>query len=105
MRYWPQKEASGFIVWRYELRRDDPTPAPWTKEGKKRIEEMGYEMIYPEGYLEAQAEKAKLAGKNGNTPKSKKESNKRRRRRMVMVVLLLTTMRRKITTRLLQPKN
>ena len=77
MRYWPQKGASGFIVWRYELRRDDPTPPPWTQEGKKRIQEMGYEMIYPEGYLEAQAEKAKLAEKDGNTPKSKKRKQQK----------------------------
>ena len=41
VRYWPQKGASGFIVWRYEMRRDDPTPSPWSKEGKKRMEEMG----------------------------------------------------------------
>ena len=39
---------------RYELRRDDPSPSPWSEEGKKRVEEEGYEMIYPEGYLEAQ---------------------------------------------------
>ena len=77
VRYWPQKGASGFIVWRYELRRDDPTPPPWTQEGKKRIQEMGYEMIYPEGYLEAQAEKAKLAEKDGNTPKSKKRKQQK----------------------------
>merc|ERR1719318_2042713 len=63
VRYWPQKGASGFIVWRYEIRRDDPTPAPWSKEGKKRMEELGYELIYPEGYLEAEAEKEKAKEK------------------------------------------
>ena len=31
---------------RYEIRRDDPTPAPWSKEGKKRMEDMGSEIIY-----------------------------------------------------------
>jgi E3 ubiquitin-protein ligase UHRF1 len=41
VKYWPEKGKSGFIVWRYLLKRDDPTPAPWTKEGKKRIEELG----------------------------------------------------------------
>ena len=35
VRYRPQKGAGGFIVWRYELRRDDPTPTPWTEEEKK----------------------------------------------------------------------
>jgi len=69
VKYWPEKGKSGFIVWRYMLRRDDPTPAPWTEEGKKRIEEEGYEMIYPPGYLEAEAEKLK----NGATPKGKRK--------------------------------
>ena len=63
VRYWPSKGKSGFIVWRYELRRDDPCPAPWTEEGRRKIEEDGLEMIYPPGYLEAQAEKEKEAGK------------------------------------------
>ncbi|KAI8924024.1 hypothetical protein BC831DRAFT_467668 [Entophlyctis helioformis] len=40
VRYWPEKSAtSGFIVWRYALRRDDPHPAPWTPAGKKMIAE------------------------------------------------------------------
>ena len=43
-RYWPEKGKSGFIVWRYEMRRDDPVPPPWTKEGQKRIEKLGLEM-------------------------------------------------------------
>ncbi len=30
---------SGFIVWRYLLRRDDDEPAPWTPEGKPKAEE------------------------------------------------------------------
>jgi len=63
VRYWPSKGKSGFVVWRYELRRDDPCPAPWTEEGRRKIEEDGLEMIYPPGYLEAQAEKEKEAGK------------------------------------------
>jgi len=41
VKYWPEKGKSGFIVWRYLLRRDDPSPAPWTKAGKRRIEELG----------------------------------------------------------------
>lgn len=60
MKYWPQKGKKGFIVWRYRLKRDDESPAPWTKEGKKRIEEGGYsELIVPEGHWEAEAEKLK----------------------------------------------
>lgn len=30
-------DSEGIIVWRFLLKRDDPTPSPWTKEGKKRI--------------------------------------------------------------------
>ena len=55
VKYWPQKGQSGFLVWRYLLRRDDPVPAPWTKEGKKRIEEGGWgEIQKPENYEETQ---------------------------------------------------
>ena len=76
VRYWPQKGASGFIVWRYEMRRDDPTPSPWSKEGKKRMEELGYELIYPEGYLEAEAEKEKAKEKeSGKKGKKRKAGN------------------------------
>lgn len=60
VRYWPEKNAQGFTVIRYEFRRDDPAPAPWTAEGKKRMEELGLEMIYPKNYdFEAAATKAK----------------------------------------------
>ena len=41
VKYWPNKGKSGFLVWRFLLRRDDPTPAPWTREGKKRMKELG----------------------------------------------------------------
>merc|ERR1711964_363613 len=37
VKYWPQKGKSGFIVWRYLMKRDDEEPAPWTKAGKKRM--------------------------------------------------------------------
>ena len=55
VKYWPEKrrtrkscrndvketndaqDEEGVIVWRFLLRRDDPTPSPWTKEGKNRI--------------------------------------------------------------------
>ena len=67
VKYWAEPGKSGFLVWRYRLKRDDPTPAPWTKEGKKRISKLGITMIYPDGYFEAQKEKeeAKMDGKNG----------------------------------------
>ncbi|XP_046382805.1 E3 ubiquitin-protein ligase UHRF1-like [Ischnura elegans] len=53
--YWKEKGKSGFDVWRYRLRRDDETPAPWTAAGKKRVEALGLKMIYPDGYEEAKA--------------------------------------------------
>uniref|UniRef100_A0A8C5V5P9 E3 ubiquitin-protein ligase UHRF n=1 Tax=Microcebus murinus TaxID=30608 RepID=A0A8C5V5P9_MICMU len=62
VKYWPEKGKSGFLVWRYLLRRDDNEPGPWTKEGKDRIKKLGLTMQYPEGYLEALANR----GKNSN---------------------------------------
>jgi E3 ubiquitin-protein ligase UHRF1 len=50
VRYWAEKGRAGFLVWRYCLRRDDPTPAPWTAKGKQLIKELGLTMQYPEGY-------------------------------------------------------
>ena len=80
VKYWPEKGKAGFIVWRYLLRRDDPAPAPWTEEGKKRIEEGGWgEMQYPENYLENQAkkleEKTSKLEEEGVKPKGKKRKN------------------------------
>ncbi|XP_050995805.1 E3 ubiquitin-protein ligase UHRF1 [Acomys russatus] len=59
VKYWPEKGKSGFLVWRYLLRRDDTEPGPWTREGKDRIRQLGLTMQYPEGYLEALASKEK----------------------------------------------
>lgn len=44
VKYWQAKGKSGFKVWRYLLRRDDPIPAPWTKEGEKRTQQLGLVM-------------------------------------------------------------
>ncbi|XP_018371936.1 PREDICTED: E3 ubiquitin-protein ligase UHRF1-like [Trachymyrmex cornetzi] len=49
VKYYPDT-SNNFLIWKYVLRRDDPTPAPWTKEGKKRIEFLGLKMLYPDGY-------------------------------------------------------
>jgi len=77
VKYWPEKGKSGFRVWRYLIRRDDPAPAPWTEEGKKRIEEGGYgEVVYPEGYHEAQAEKEKENAAKEAEKQRLKEENK-----------------------------
>lgn len=64
VKYFPQKGKSGFIVWRYLLRRDDPSPPPWSKEGQE------FEMAYPPGYLDAQALKEKQ--KNKENPSKRK---------------------------------
>ncbi|KAJ2273642.1 hypothetical protein GGH14_004327 [Coemansia sp. RSA 370] len=48
VRYWKEKGVSGFYVWRYLFRRDDPEPAPWTDEGKAFIEKMGFTMYDPD---------------------------------------------------------
>lgn len=64
------------------LRRDDPAPAPWTKEGKRRIEALGLEMLYPDGYLEATknsgSKKRSRRGalKESNTPPAKKRQKR-----------------------------
>lgn len=52
VKYYPDT-SNGFIMWKYVLRRDDPTPAPWTKEGKERIAFLGLKMLYPDGYLDS----------------------------------------------------
>eukprot|EP00727_Mastigamoeba_balamuthi_P001629 m51a1_g11463 putative e3 ubiquitin-protein ligase uhrf1 (337) ;mRNA; r:12483-14621 len=43
--YWPEKGVSGFVVYRYKLRRDDDEPAPWSPEGKKRVEQWHLDAI------------------------------------------------------------
>ncbi|KYN40693.1 E3 ubiquitin-protein ligase UHRF1 [Trachymyrmex septentrionalis] len=70
VKYYPDT-SNGFLIWKYVLRRDDPTPAPWTKEGKKRIEFLGLKMLYPDGYLKQENNtKKKISAKkrsiNGN---------------------------------------
>ena len=63
VKYWPEKGKKGFIVWRYLFRRDDPSPAPWTEEGKARMKEQGLSLVYPAGYLELKAQQEKERGK------------------------------------------
>jgi hypothetical protein len=54
---------------RYLFRRDDPTPAPWTDEGKALIAKKGFKCVFPEGHLEAQA--AKKAAKEAKATEAK----------------------------------
>ncbi|GFO08488.1 E3 ubiquitin-protein ligase uhrf1-like [Plakobranchus ocellatus] len=70
--YWPEKGKSGYMVWRYLLRRDDPAPAPWTKAGRQRSEQLGLVMQYPEGYLESQQQKEGEAEDCSSKKKGKK---------------------------------
>ncbi|UYV74335.1 UHRF2 [Cordylochernes scorpioides] len=73
VKYWPEKGESGFLVWRYRLRRDDPTPAPWTKEGKKLIKEKGFEMVYPDGYVPPEETEKKKGKKRPPSENAKDE--------------------------------
>ncbi|XP_017888057.1 E3 ubiquitin-protein ligase UHRF1-like [Ceratina calcarata] len=86
VKYYPEKGKSGFRVWRYLLRRDDPAPAPWTKEGKKRIASLGLKLVYPDGYLEAMVKNKEQAGSsmkrafdNDSEEENKKPANKKQK--------------------------
>ncbi|VVC46501.1 Zinc finger, PHD-type,Zinc finger, RING-type,Zinc finger, FYVE/PHD-type,Zinc finger, PHD-type, partial [Cinara cedri] len=48
--YFPVRGLSGYIVWRYVLKRDDPAPAPWTQESTDNMAKKGREIIIPENY-------------------------------------------------------
>ncbi|NXK38781.1 UHRF1 ligase, partial [Piprites chloris] len=80
VKYWPETGKSGFLVWRYLLRRDDEEPAPWTKEGKDRMKKLGLTMQYPEGYLEAVANKDKEKENNGEEEFDTPGKGKRKRK-------------------------
>nr|XP_009934585.1 PREDICTED: E3 ubiquitin-protein ligase UHRF1 [Opisthocomus hoazin] len=80
VKYWPETGKSGFLVWRYLLRRDDEEPAPWTKEGKDRMKKLGLTMQYPEGYLEAVANKDKEKENNGDDEFDTLGKGKRKRK-------------------------
>ncbi|XP_072931393.1 E3 ubiquitin-protein ligase UHRF1-like [Epargyreus clarus] len=75
VKYYQEKGLSGYRVWKYLLRRDDPAPAPWESGAKQ------YPIIYPDGYLEAEAEKKVLKEKNnakttkGGRKRALQESN------------------------------
>ncbi|XP_030761306.1 E3 ubiquitin-protein ligase UHRF1-like [Sitophilus oryzae] len=76
VKYYPEKGKSGFMVWRYFLRRDDPALAPWEENAKQ------YEMIYPEGYLAfEEAKKKKEETENKKITASKKSSPKKGHKR------------------------
>lgn len=45
VKYWPEKGKSGFIVWRYFLKRDDPVAPVWTAAGKKLVQQLGLDQV------------------------------------------------------------
>ncbi|CAK1554001.1 unnamed protein product [Leptosia nina] len=65
VKYYPEKGLSGYNVWKYLLRRDDPNPAPWEPEAKQ------FPVIWPDGSQEARAEKEVVAPKK----RTEKETN------------------------------
>lgn len=72
VKYFPEKGKSGFIVWKYLLRRDDPNPAPWEKDGQE------FEIEYPQGYLEAQEAKRSKKEKENESKTPTKRGTKRK---------------------------
>ena len=40
VKYWPKTRPDGNTVYQFEMRRDDPSPAPWTDEGKAAMQNM-----------------------------------------------------------------
>ncbi|KAJ1984646.1 hypothetical protein H4R34_000549 [Dimargaris verticillata] len=65
VKYWLEKSNfSQFKVWRFQFRRDDPEPAPWTEAGKKRIAELGLKIV---GELRESAKKSKSKAKAKNS--------------------------------------
>ncbi|XP_025997047.1 E3 ubiquitin-protein ligase UHRF1 isoform X2 [Solenopsis invicta] len=84
VKYYPDKSTHGFVMWKYVLRRDDPSPAPWTQEGKERIAFLGLKMLYPDGYLETVEKFDKITVKKrlaieDNSKESKIPAKKQRR--------------------------
>ncbi|XP_072294857.1 E3 ubiquitin-protein ligase UHRF1 [Eucyclogobius newberryi] len=77
VKYWPEKGKSGFLVWRYLLRRDDGEPAPWTRDGKERIKKLGLTLQYPAGY---QKEKENKNEVEEGTPEGTPNKSKRKRK-------------------------
>ncbi|XP_044755142.1 E3 ubiquitin-protein ligase UHRF1-like isoform X2 [Coccinella septempunctata] len=72
VKYFSEKGKSGFMVWKYTLRRDDPSPAPWTKDAPV------FDIIYPSDYLEIEEAKKKkkaLLEQNKKTNNGKKEKD------------------------------
>ncbi|KAK1896909.1 E3 ubiquitin-protein ligase UHRF1 [Dissostichus eleginoides] len=68
-KYWPAKGKSGFLVWRYLLKRDDEEPAPWTRDGKDRVKKLGLTIQYPASETPSKS-KRKRKSQSSESPKS-----------------------------------
>ncbi|KAF8459403.1 PUA-like domain-containing protein [Terfezia claveryi] len=75
VRYWPEKGKDGFVTYKYQFRRDDPAPAPWTEEGEARVEELGLKMVCPEG-KQGDDEGEEEEEEKKPPPKKRKQVNK-----------------------------
>ncbi|XP_025997050.1 E3 ubiquitin-protein ligase UHRF1 [Solenopsis invicta] len=75
VKYYPDKSTHGFVMWKYVLRRDDPSPAPWTPEGKEKIAFLGLKMLYPDGYLETMEKFSKTTVKKRPTIEDNSEED------------------------------
>lgn len=71
VKYWSERNDKNLLVWRFLLRRDDSTPSPWTKEGRRRIKKIGLQLTNPPGYEEKNVprkRKSLLNQNNSNLP-------------------------------------
>uniref|UniRef100_A0A1Y1MRM4 RING-type E3 ubiquitin transferase n=1 Tax=Photinus pyralis TaxID=7054 RepID=A0A1Y1MRM4_PHOPY len=72
VKYYEETGKSGFKVWRYLLRRDDPAPAPWEPDAPQ------YPIVLPEGHLE-NMERKKRALEEKKKKQNKRPSKSRNR--------------------------
>lgn len=62
VKYWSEIEPkSRFRFWRFHLKRDDPSPSPWTERGRYHAKKFGLDTpIYPDGWCLEMAGKRHL---------------------------------------------
>ena len=79
IRFWPEKDPSGaskFRVWRFQFRRDDAAPAPWTDAGRKRTKQLGLEMERPEGWRRKEEDEDEEDDEEVGQARKKKKTKK-----------------------------
>nr|CAH7757329.1 unnamed protein product [Callosobruchus chinensis] len=78
VKYYKEKGLSGFYVWRYLFRRDDPAPAPWEEGGQEFdviVSDITYFNIM---YLMSKSAKNKATKAKTESPKKLLQDNKRK---------------------------